>query len=201
MKKKLLFIFVLFILFIADVYSQIKINKMPCDAFVELVFDGTKKYVEKNDGFKIYGDELEFKYMGRKRVIIGGVSTPLDEVKGFFSKGKYFIRDGKFFYKLLVSGKISVYEYSQNVSSSSRDINYRDCIYYTQKEGSDKFILLNNRESMVKILAGCKKAINLINFDYKELNEKVKKNKAYLNEAFQIYNNGCSEVGLGQEKN
>ena len=89
----------------------------------------------------------------------------------------------------------------QYVSNSRSGMNYNDCIYYAQKEGEDKFILMNNRESMVKLLGDCQKAINLINLDYKDLDKKVKENKAYLNEAFQIYNNGCSEVGIRQEKN
>lgn len=172
-----------------------------------IVEDTTDKrnYLVMADGAKMYGNKITWKsnLLGKPQVTIDDNKYKVDEVKAYMDNGVYYLkREGKtIFMRRIIHGKINVY-----VAWESRTSHYTDKYgihetTYTvelnlfQKGGDDEKVwYMTAQKNIEDAVRDCPIALEMIQKEPKEMRELVKKDKNYLNEIIETYNNNCKPV-------
>jgi hypothetical protein len=167
--------------------------------------DNTTSYIIKNDGRKVYGNYVSWGNADiHKQVVLDGVKYPPSEVKAFKNKGIYYIRFDSGYIKRFIHGKINVYvhfdeRYEDNsIGLNNRDIRFKThsshSRHYAQRGEDGPLIFIVNRDVLVDLVKDCPLSVSMIGDDgYDKLMDGHRKDLDYMNNIFNIYNNGCKE--------
>jgi hypothetical protein len=167
--------------------------------------DNTTSYIIKNDGRKVYGNYVSWGNADiHKQVVLDGVKYPPSEVKAFKNKGIYYIRFDSGYIKRFIHGKINVYVHfderyiNNNVGLNNRNIHFKThdshSRHYAQIGEDGPLIFIVNRDVLVDLVKDCPLSVSMIGDDgYDKLMDGHRKDIDYMNNIFNIYNNGCKE--------
>ena len=181
--------------------STNKINYGSFDYYNKVEDDNTTTYIIKNDGTKVYGNNISIvNFDINHQVSLDGIKYPLFEVKAYKNKGTYYIRLDNRYIKRIVHGKINVYvhfdeEYGHaGYYGLTVKTHYSYSKHYAQRGENGPLILLANREVLVDLVKDCPLSISMIGSEgYGQLRKGNKDDPDYLNHIFNVYNNGCKE--------
>ncbi|MCW3074399.1 MAG: hypothetical protein JWP69_1468 [Flaviaesturariibacter sp.] len=180
-----------------------KVNHIHTGAFNTNVQVEDKKesgsWIVKNDGTKIKGDKINWKsgLLLKKEVVIDKEKHKSADVRGIMVDHVYYGRMGNEFIKRIVHGKLNVY--MQEVSSTSMDskgiMRQRTSTYHYVQRGEDGPLTpLASKKDILEAIAGCSLSEEMINVKSSKIRKAVRSNRNYMNQVFEIYNNGCKPV-------
>jgi hypothetical protein len=157
-----------------------------------------RNFVEMMDGSRVYGKDVRWKsgLLVKDEVILDGEHFKLSGVRGYQSKGIYYIRERNDFLKRVVHGKLNVYEHTYTTTQSTGRMTTTkiNCAYYTQQGDKGPLKLMRNSDDIRDAVGTCPAAMAKLDLKDRFLRRAIRSNFSYLNEVFEIYNNGCKEV-------
>ena len=183
-----------------------KVNKMHNNAFYyHNKVDSSEKgnYLLKHDGTKVFGDKIKWKggLLSKEQVLIDDEKFLSKEIKGYFENGFFHKRFGNDFLKRIVHGKINVYVKFTEVSSHSVDrdgrtrySHYTRADHYAQVGENGALTALGNEKDIQEMVKDCPLAVELASLKGSKMRKAIKKDRNYLNNIFETYNNGCKQV-------
>ena len=183
-----------------------KVNKIHYGAFnygnqVEDRSD-TKNYIVKNDGTKIYGEKISWKsgLIVKDQIKIDDQKFKISEIRGYQYDGVFHGRLKNEYIKRIIHGKINVYVQFTQVSTSTTDMNghtryssYTRTDQYGQVGDDGPMIGLAGQKDIKKLLSDCPLAVEMVSLSNSKMRKAIKKNRNYMNEVFDVYNNGCHQ--------
>ena len=190
----------LFILFAA----ASKVNKIHYGAFHynNLVEDPRESgnYLVKEDGTKIPGTKITWKsgLLVKDQIKIDDQKFKISEIRGYREGAEYWGRLKNVYIKRIVHGKINVYVQFKEESTSYSDANgnthtrnYTASYQYSQIGESGPLEPLAGQGDIKKLVADCPLALEMASLSNGKMRRAIKKNRNYLNDIFDVYNNGC----------
>ena len=191
----------LFILFAA----ASKVNKIHYGAFHydNMVEDNASgNYLVKNDGEKIPGGKISWKsgLLVKDQIKIDDQKFKISEIRGYREGSQYWGRLKNVFIKRIVHGKINVYVQFKEESSTYTDgagnthtRNYTASYQYSQIGEDGPMEPLAGQGDIKKLVADCPIALEMASLSNGKMRRAIKKNRNYLNDIFDVYNNGCKQ--------
>jgi hypothetical protein len=184
-----------------------KVNKIHYGAFsynnhVEPNED-QDSYLVKNDGTKVYGKRVGYKngLLNKKQIRIDDQEFKISEVRGYRMGQEYYGRIGNAYIKRIVHGKVNIYVQFTEVSSTSTDRNgfthtrnYTRTDHYYQLGEAGELKAFGSQSDIKKIVADCPVAFEMADKSNSKIRKAIRKNSNYLNDIFEIYNNGCKPL-------
>ena len=176
------------------------VNKIHYNAFnyKNLVENETdnRDYVVKNDGTKIYGNQVNTSkgFFSKTQIQIDNQKFKTSEIKAFYHDGFFYNNIENEFAQRIVHGKINVYVQFTRVQFDNGRNSYISTYHYAQRGENGKFTAFGDQESMKKLVSDCPLSVNMINLSNSQLTKAIKKDPNYLNKVFEIYNNNCQKV-------
>jgi len=180
-----------------------KVNKIHYGAFkydniVEDMSD-TTDYVLLVDGTKVYGDvEKKSPLLGKIRIFCNKKEYANDQLRGYRKANKFYGKQGKAdFPQRIVRGKVNIYvlfTLSSTTGANGREKHYTRTTMYSQKGDDGPMEIFVGQNSMKELLAGCPEAVAMVDKGDRKLTKAIERNRNYLNEAFEMYNNDCKPV-------
>lgn len=191
-----------FFLFLA---SASKVNKFILQNFSNDLREGSTDIVEMIDGRIIETGTMKVVTQAyRPQVWIDGEKIPMKDVKGFRRNGVYYLQTKKYgSVRRVVQGVINIYErdYVDKATSKSQGPNPMTfehkldrTVYLIEKNNSGEVDFLMNQKDIIAAVQDCPLAVQMADLKNSELAKQLKKNKRYLNEIFEVYNNGCKPL-------
>jgi hypothetical protein len=179
------------------------LNKMHCGAFNMYTYkhdNDNRNFIVKNDGTIIYGDKIvwTFGIFSNRSISIDKEKYKVSEVKGYQMNGVYYGRYGYDYLERIVTGKLNVY-YSEETSretttwhsGTTTTRNVEHCYFYVQRRDEDQMYSIKNQSDIKNFVGDCPKSYAMIDKSSKEIRKAIRSNSNYLNEIFEVYNNGC----------
>ncbi len=156
-------------------------------------------YILKNDGTKIYGAKIFYKsgLLTKNEVHVDEERFKISDVIGYRSGSKFYGRHKTDYIPRIIHGKINVYILTVNESEVIRENGHTRTVHttriysYAQRGDLGEMISFKNQEDMKKLLSDCPKSVEMVDLSNSKLRKAIKQNRNYLNEVFDIYNNGC----------
>jgi hypothetical protein len=201
-KKPFISFYSLILIFIiAESCNQNKLNYGSVDYYNKVEDDNTTSYIIKNDGKKVYGNNVSMvNYDISNQVSLDGTKYPTSEVKAFKNKGSYYIRLDNKYIKRIIHGKLNVYvlfdeKYNKEYyHSGTYTMHFSNSKHYAQRGEDGPLIFLANREILVDLVKDCPLSVSMIgDKGYAKLIRGNYKDLDYINNIFNVYNNGCKE--------
>ena len=184
-----------------------KVNKIHMGAFnannkVEGSAEKDEFYLVKNDGTKIHGSKRRVRtgIFVKDHISMDDEKYPIPEIKGYMDKGVYYGRVGNRYIQRIVHGTINVYIQYDEVSNDTyingrmSHSSYTRTTHFAQRGDDGAMHLLANETDIKKVVADCPASVEMIDMSSKKIRKAIKKNRNYLNDVFEIYNNGCKAV-------
>ncbi|MGZ3957820.1 MAG: hypothetical protein ACXVBT_08035 [Flavisolibacter sp.] len=165
--------------------------------------EDTRNYIVKNDGTKVYGNKVTWKsgFLTKDQIQIDDQKFKITEVSGYQKDKTYYGRFGKEYIQRIVHGKINVYVQFVQVTSSYVDHNgvmtshnATRTYQYAQKGETGPMTELAGQDDIKKLVSDCSLAVQLADISNTKMRKAIRKNRNYLNNIFEIYNNGCQET-------
>jgi len=163
-----------------------------------------KNFLLMNDGTKIHGGKISMlinTFTG-SRIRIDDQKFRFSEVKGYQKDGFYYARRHKRYMKRIVRGSINVYIDDVTwVSHAAGDKNAsmsNDTHHFTQKGDDGPMVIMAGRKDIQKAVADCPAALEMASRSYGQIRRELRKNPNYLNNIFDVYNNGCKPMSTKQ---
>jgi hypothetical protein len=157
------------------------------------LFEGTfssdkRSFVVMKDSNIVYGTKVDGLYglLVKDAVKVDGVSIPADQVIGFQSKGIYYKRINNNYAKMLIQGKINVYEKTR-VSSNGMT----EHVILFQKGNNGTLEEFMSADQLNVLVSDCPKAYEMVNKSEKDLKKALKKDRYHFQNTILNYN-GCS---------
>jgi hypothetical protein len=179
------------------------VNKIHLGAFNKYVHvennPDRQNYLLKNDGSKVYGTEVTYKFgaLAKHEIKIDDQKFKIPEVKAFMYDGVFYARMGSDYMRRIVHGKINIYllEKHQDSRMPNGEIKADSSGYHYIQRGDDGNLTpLANQKDLKNAVSGCQKAVEMVDISYAKLTKAVRANPNYLNEAFELYNNDCKPL-------
>ena len=203
--KNLLSFFVIAVFVMMGLAS--KVNKIHTGAFQ---YETSKEddleqgnYLVKNDGTKVFGTNIKWKsgLFVKDKIGIDDQVFKINEIRGYKTGNKFFGRIDNEYVKRIVHGKINVYVvFSQGSymttdgNGHSRMHNYTRATHYAQTGEDGEMTVFAGQADIRKLVAGCPLAVEMASLSDRKTRKAIKKNRHYLNDIFEIYNNDCKPV-------
>lgn len=205
-KRNLLSLFSV-ILFIVFALAS-KVNKIHVGAFKynNIVEEKSDKgnYIEKADGEKIYGDKIKWKtgILTKNQIQIDDQKFKISEVKGYRTGDTYYRKFGNDFIKRIVHGKkVNVYVQFSEVTTTTTDHSgfthtstHTRADQYAQMGDDGPLFVIADQKDIKKIVSDCPLAMELIDMKDSKIRKAIRKDRNYLNNIFDIYNNDCKKA-------
>jgi len=162
-----------------------------------------KNYVLMNDGTKIYGQKISWKSgtLTKDQVKIDDQKFKMKETRGYLEDGVFYARLGNVFIKRIVHGKVNVYVQFTDVTTMTTDSrgfshtsSYIRTDQYAQKGDDALLVVIGNQEDMKKVVEDCPLSVEMCAISNSKMRKEIKKNRDYLNNIFDVYNNDCKPL-------
>jgi hypothetical protein len=163
----------------------------------------TRNYLLMNDNSKVYGDKIILRspLFSKEYLKIDDQKFQAKYVQAYFENGIYYKRFGAQYIRRIIHGTINVYFIDVEVTSTNTDSQghtythtYTVRHYYYQKGDDDPLKIIQSEEQIKELVMDCPAAENLANLTNRQLRKTIKRNRNYMNEIFETYNNGCKPV-------
>jgi hypothetical protein len=163
--------------------------------------DEEQSYVELKDGKKVYGNDISWQTgsLVKNVIKVNGTVYNIDDTRGYFSKGIYYHRYKSEYIKRIIHGKLNVYGTQETASESyttglgrqsSRMISR--CDYFVQVGDEGELNPITSQKEVARYVKDCPEAVEMAGKkDVYFVKPGGKAEKRYLNEVFELYNNGC----------
>ena len=184
--------------------SASTVNKLHQGSFnrSEMVEDKseTRNFLVMNDGTRIYGNKINWSggIIVNHVIKIDDQKFKSAEVRGYQYKQAYYGRLGSFYMQRIVHGKINVYIREENswetTAGAPGGRNVVHTFYYSQQGENGTMNQIANQSDMKKALSDCPLAVSMVDISSSKIRKSLRKNRNYLNEAFEIYNNDCQPL-------
>lgn len=192
-------------LFILIAAGSAKVNKIHCGAFsyAPSAEERSEKrnYVEMHDGTKVFGDDVSWKtgFLVKDQIRIDDQKFPIKDTRGYFSKGTYHIRFGSSYAKRIVHGKkLNVYYKEELITTTTTSPNGGvrtstrvACFHYVQVGEKGELTPIANQKDIMEFVKDCPTSVEMIDKKNKAIRRSIRKDRLYLNNIFNIYNNDC----------
>lgn len=161
---------------------------------------GKGNYIEKNDGTKIYGNNISWKSGAAVKDVITLDDTKykIEDIKGFLRGGDYMIRFGNEYIQRVVRGKINVYAQieevvviSNNGRGGTTTNHATKTNYYYQMGDDGELKKFDGKNDIARIVHDCPTALAMADISNKQFEKEIENDPSYANRIFDIYNNGC----------
>jgi hypothetical protein len=209
-RKHLASFFILIVFFTLAVSSS-RVNKLHYGAFVYTNnVEGDeygKTYLVDNLGTKIYGKEINWKsgLLTKNQIRIDNDKYKIAEIRGYMDHGVYYGRLKNEYIKRIVHGKINVYVAFTLVTSTDYDPHshfshthsYTRTDHYAQRGENGPMIAFGGQKSIIELVKDCPLSVQMIDKSNGQIRRAVRKNRNYLNNVFDVYNNGCKPLDDG----
>lgn len=162
-----------------------------------------KSYVLLNDGTKIYGEKISWKSgtFTKDQIKIDDQKFKMNETRGYMESGVFYTRLRNVYIKRIVHGKVNVYVEFSNVTTTTTDSrgfthtsSYIRTDQYAQKGEDGPLVVIGNQEDIKKMVEDCPLSVEMCSISNSKMRKAIKKNPNYLNNIFDVYNNGCKPV-------
>lgn len=188
-----------------------RVNKIHLGAFnysnrVEDPAD-TRNFIQMNDGSKIYGEKISWKsgLLVKDQIKIDDQKFKLSEVKGYQQNRIYYGRLKNDYIQRIVHGKINVYVQFTQVTSTSTDHSgfshtstYTRTDHYSQRGENGPLVAFGSQKDIKELVAGCPISEEMAEKSNHQIRKAVRNNRNYLNDIFEIYNNGCKPLSANE---
>ncbi|MCR6720225.1 MAG: hypothetical protein NVV59_07950 [Chitinophagaceae bacterium] len=185
--------------------SASKVNNFILQNFAHDLNEGSTDRVEMNDGRSIETSNMRVTGVAnRPQVWVDGEKVSMKDVKGFRKNGVYYLQTKKHgSVRRVVQGTINVYEkgYVDKTTSTSQgpnpmrfEHNVEKSYYLIERNNSGEVEFLMNKNDIITAVQGCPLAVQMVDIKNNALAKQIKKNKRYLNEIFEVYNNDCKPL-------
>lgn len=202
-KKHLLSLCVLAFFAILAVSSRV--NKIHYGAFNyhNRVEEQSGNYLLMNNGQKVYGDKIGWKsgLLVKDQIRIDDQKFKISEVRGYLDKGVFYGRLKNDYIQRIVHGKINVYVQFTQVTSTSTDhggfshtSTYTRTDHYAQMGETGPLNVFGSQKDIKQLVDGCPLAVEMADKSSHQIRKAIRKDRNYLNEIFEVYNNGCKPV-------
>lgn len=183
-----------------------KVNKMRYGAFNYYSAKEERNegnYLVRNDGTKIYGKEIEWRsgLLKKERIEIDRQEYRISEIRGYFDGAAFYHRKGNEYIKRIVHGKLNVYvDFNQvtttetSAGGSMRTRTYTQTDHYGQRGEDGELIPLAGQKDIRRMVEDCPLSVEMISISNSRMRKALRKNRTYLNDVFEVYNNGCKPV-------
>jgi hypothetical protein len=160
----------------------------------------TKNFIEMNDGTKVYGDKIDWQsgFLLKDQIKIDGQKYKIRDVRGYQKDQVFFGRLNITYMKRIVHGKINVYVDFTNVTQTSADRNgfahttsYTRTDHYSQRGDSGPMVAIAGQSDIEDLVNSCPLAVEMAHKSNHQIRKAIKHDRNYLNEIFDVYNNGC----------
>ncbi|MBL7751464.1 MAG: hypothetical protein JNN29_08765 [Chitinophagaceae bacterium] len=186
-----------------------KVNKIHYGAFnyKNAVEEKSEKgdYLDLTNGTRVYGKNIQWKsgLLVKDVVKIDDQSFKFGEVKGLRMGDTYYGRLGKTFIQRIVHGKINVYVHMYQVTTTStssagfvRTSSYTRTDHYAQKGEDGPLEVFAGQKDIKRLVADCPIAVQMADIGNGKMRKSIRKNRDYLNQIFEIYNNDCQPLSV-----
>jgi hypothetical protein len=161
-----------------------------------------KNYIEKEDGSRIYGEKITWKsgLLAKDQIQIDKEKFKISDIRGYRQGQTYYGRLGNEYIKRIVRGKINVYVKFSEVTSTTNEngrlktSTYTRTDHYAQKGDGGTMTVFGGQNAIKKMVGDCPVALEMADLSNGKMRKRIKKNKNYLNEIFETYNNDCKAV-------
>lgn len=167
----------------------------------------TRNYLMLNDGTKIYGDKVSWKsgMLVKDQIKIDDQKYKISEVKGYQKKQVFYGRLKNTYIQRIVHGKINVYVDFTNVTTTTpgpngtmMTNNYVRTDHYSQQGEDGPLVVFANQTDIENLVSGCPLAVEMVHKSDRQLRKAIRHDRNYMNNIFNVYNNGCKPVTGGQ---
>jgi hypothetical protein len=207
--KKLIFLLTLLVFLMLTISCNV--YKFHCGSFnaedLKEEIENSRNFILKNDGTKVYGDKITYKYglLLKKEITIDKQIFNSAEVRGYQAKGVYYGRIGGKFVKRIIHGKLNVYveeSMSNKYYAEKFTTSYIQCLHYVQKGETGDLVMITSQKDIMQFVGDCQKAVEMTNLNAGKIRKAIKKDYNYLNKIFENYNaNDCDMVSHDPVKN
>ena len=184
-----------------------RVNKIHYGAFnyknhVEDSSD-TRNYLLMNNGSKVYGDKIKWKsgMLVKNQIMIDDQKFKIADVRGYQDNRYFYGREGNEYILRIVHGKINVYVKFTEVTQTTTDhggfthtSSYTRTDHYSQLGDKGSLDVFASQKDIRQLVAGCPLAEEMADKSNHQIRKAIKADRNYLNEIFEIYNNGCKPV-------
>jgi len=163
----------------------------------------TRTFLLMENGTKVYGEKVVWKsgILVKDQIRIDDQKFKIPEVRGYQVNGIFYGRLGNNYIKRIVHGAINVYVLFTDVTETSTDHSgfththtYTRTDQYAQKGEDGPMIAIGGQDDIKKLVADCPISVEMCNKSNSQIRKAIKKNRNYLNNIFDVYNNGCKPV-------
>lgn len=207
-KKKNILSCTVAIAFLFMAAGSAKVNKIGCGAFAYTPSNESKEesdyYVLLNDGTKVFGDKKVKWQSGlivKDIIKVDDQKFAIKETRGYFANGVFFGRYGHEYVRRIIHGKLNVYYKEEWVNTHTTDNNgvtrwhnELRCSHYAQVGETGELKPIADQNDIKELVQDCPIAYEMIDKKSKAIRKAIRKNRAYLNEIFMVYNNNCREL-------
>jgi hypothetical protein len=163
------------------------------EQYVEDTAD-TRNYLVKTNNEKVYGEKITGRWedLVKDRIKIDDQEFKPSEIIAYRRKNTFFLRiDNRYptYASRIVHGKLNVYT-NQYITTSGNN-SYQHCDYYVQNGEDSRLTLITTKESIIPLMRDCPKSLQMLSVSNEEFRKAIKQNKNYLNQIFELDNNGC----------
>jgi hypothetical protein len=167
----------------------------------------TRNYLMLNDGTKIYGGKVGWKsgMLVKDQIKIDDQKYKISEVKGYQDKQVFYVRLKNIYIQRIVHGKINVYVDFTNVTTTSVGPNgfiqthtYVRTDHYSQQGEDGPLVVFANQTDIENLVSGCPLSVEMVHKSDRQLRKAIRHDRNYMNNIFNVYNNGCKPVTGGQ---
>ena len=167
----------------------------------------TRNYLMLNDGTKIYGDKVSWKsgMLVKDQIKIDDQKYKISEVKGYQKKQVLYGRLKNTYIQRIVHGRINVYVDFTNVTTTTpgpngtmMTNNYVRTDHYSQQGEDGPLVVFANQTDIENLVSGCPLAVEMVHKSDRQLRKAIRHDRNYMNNIFNVYNNGCKPVTGGQ---
>ena len=162
-----------------------------------------RNYLLMNDGTKIYGDLIGWKsgILVKDQIKIDEQKFKITEVRGYQKSRVFYGRLKNEYIKRIVHGKINVYVNFTQVTTTSTDhggfshtSSYTRTDQYAQRGDDGPMTVFASQKDIRELVTGCPLAEEMADKSNHQIRKSVRENRNYLNDIFEIYNNGCKPI-------
>jgi len=201
--KHLLSLCVLVVFALLAVSSRV--NKIHYGAFNyhNRVEEQSGNYLLMNNGQKVYGDKISWKsgILVKDQIKIDDQKFKITEVRGYLDRGVFYGRLGHDYIQRIVHGKINVYVQFTQVTTTSTDhggfshtSTYTRTDHYAQMGENGPMNVFGSQKDIKQLVDACPLAVEMADKSSRQIRKAIRKDRNYLNEIFEVYNNGCKPV-------
>lgn len=182
-----------------------KVNKIHYGAFQydNYVEKESGTYLVRNDGTRVPGQRVKWKsgMLTKDQISIDDEKFKLSDIRGYQQGKTYYARQGNEYIKRIVHGKVNVYVKFTDATSTTTDANgrirtrhYTRTDHYAQRGDDGPMEIIAGQKDMARILADCPLSVEMASLKNSKMRKAIRSNRNYLNEIFEVYNNGCKPV-------